>query len=112
MTFSIDRAHGSWSGATVSEAPRKAAAGAKNGDFASSLTSASATISSPPPEVSAEVRAAAAAAANLVEEGRELHFDHDEDGRLRVTLKDTQGNALRTVPTAEVFDFAAGKVTD
>lgn len=79
-------------------------------DFARDLATAS-TVPSPPPEVSAEVRAAARAAAHLHSLGRELRFEHGDDGRLRVELRDHDGNVLRQVPTGEVFDFAAGKVT-
>jgi len=112
MTFSINRIDGPLPVQPVSDPARKDTRGAKGTDFASSLSSATTAASSPPPEVSAEVQEAAAAAANLLAEGRELRFDHDEDGRLRVRLQDTQGNALRSVPTAEIFDFADGKVTD
>lgn len=79
-------------------------------DFARDLATAS-TVPSPPPEVSAEVRDAARAAAHLHQLGRELRFAHGDDGRLRVELRDHDGNVLRRVPTGEVFDFAAGKVT-
>ena len=82
----------------------------QGGDFAGHLASVT-TVASPPPEVSAEVRAAARAAARLHELGRELRFEQDDDGRLRVELRDRDGNVLRQVPTGEVFDFAAGKVT-
>lgn len=85
------------------------AAGA-SGDFARDLGVAAA-MPSPPPEVSAEVQGAARAAARLHELGRELRFEQGDDGRLRVELRDHAGNVLRQVPTAEIFDFAAGKVT-
>jgi hypothetical protein len=81
-----------------------------SGDFARDLSVASA-IPSPPPEVSAEVQDAARAAARLHELGRELRFEQGDDGRLRVELRDHAGNVLRQVPTTEIFDFAAGKVT-
>lgn len=84
--------------------------GAKGADFARDLSAASA-VPSPPPEVSAEVQSAAHAAARLHELGRELRFAHGDDGRLRVELRDHDGNVLRQVPTAEIFDFAAGRVT-
>jgi len=85
--------------------------GEKIPSFAAEMASAAGAVASPPPEVSAEVRAAARAAARLHELGRELRFDHDADGRLKVELRDTSGNPLRPVPTAEIFDFAEGKVT-
>lgn len=112
MTFSINRVDGPLPVRPVSDPALKDTRGAKKADFASDLSSASTAASSPPPEVGAEVQKAAAAAANLLAEGRELRFDHDADGRLQVRLQDTQGNALRSVPTAEIFDFAEGKVTD
>src|ERR1700761_6720844 len=82
------------------------------GDFAADLASAAGAVASPPPEVSAEVRDAARAATRLHELGRELRFDRDDDGRIKVELRDTGGNVLRSVPTPEIFDFAEGKVTD
>ncbi|HVX33333.1 MAG TPA: hypothetical protein VHA80_09355, partial [Solirubrobacterales bacterium] len=60
---------------------------------------------------SAEVQDAARAAARLHELGRELRFEQGDDGRLRVELRDRDGSVLRQVPTPEIFDFAAGKVT-
>jgi hypothetical protein len=85
------------------------ASGAKGADFARDLNVASA-LPSPPPEVSAEVQGAARAAAPLHQLGRELRVEQGDDG-LRVELRDHDGNLLRQVPTAEVFDFAEGKVT-
>ena len=61
----------------------------------------------------AGVRDAARAATRLHELGRELRFDHGDDGRLKVELHDSvSGESIRSVPTAEVFDFAEGKVTN
>jgi hypothetical protein len=87
--------------------------GEKIPSFAAEMASAAGAASlAPPPEVSAEVRDAARAAARLQELGRELRFDHDADGKLRVELRDSTGGVpLRDVPTAEIFDFAEGKVT-
>lgn len=97
----------------VPDPPRNDARRADGGDFARNLSSASGTAAaSPPPEVGAEVREAADAASNLLRQGRELRFDHDDDGRLQVRLQDTQGNVLRSVPPSEIFDFAEGKVTN
>lgn len=80
--------------------------------FAAEMASAAGAVASPPPEVSAEVRDAARAAARLHELGRELRFDQGDDGRIKVELHDiASGMALRSVPTAEIFDFAEGKVT-
>jgi hypothetical protein len=81
------------------------------GGFAADLASASGAVSSPSTEVSAEVREAARAAARLHEMGRELRFDRGDDGRIKVELRDTGGNVLRSVPPTEIFDFAEGRVT-
>jgi hypothetical protein len=94
----------------VPEPNANAAKGAGGADFASDLASASA-IPSPPPEVSAEVRDAARAANRLHELGRELRFERSDEGGVRVELRDIEGNLIRPVPTIEIFDFAAGKVT-
>jgi hypothetical protein len=65
----------------------------------------------PPAEVQAEVRAALRAADRLHEMGRRLSFGQDErTGALRIEVRDLDGNVLRRVPPAEVFDFASGKV--
>ena len=86
--------------------------GGKIPSFAAEMASAAGAVASPPPEVSAEVRDAARAATRLHELGRELRFEHGDDGRLKVELHDTDCNTLRSVPTAEIFDFAEGKVTN
>lgn len=76
--------------------------------FASHLDEAE---SGPPPEVQAEVRAAVRAADHLHELGRQLSFERDErTGALQIEVRDLNGNVLRRVPPAEVFDFASGKV--
>jgi hypothetical protein len=110
MTVSISRIDGPLPVRAVPDPPRKDAGGPGKADFAGDLASASAAPA-PPPEVSAEVREAASAAAGLLEQGRELRFDHDAHGQLRVQLQDRQGNVLRSVPPTEIFDFAEGKVT-
>jgi len=53
----------------------------------------------------------ARAAARLHELGRELRFERDPEGALRVELRDVNGAVLRTVAPAEVFDFASGRLT-
>ncbi|MBS1677409.1 MAG: hypothetical protein JST08_08490 [Actinobacteria bacterium] len=112
MSVSFNKIDGPWPVSPVPEPTRNGnpARGAGGADFARDLATATAT-SSPPPEVSAEVQAAARAAARLHELGRELRFDQGDDGCLRVELRDHDGNLLRQVPTQEIFDFAAGKVT-
>jgi len=110
MSVNFDKIDGPWPVRPMPEPHRNGANGAKGADFARDLSVASA-IPTPPPEVSAEVQGAARAAARLHELGRELRFEHGDDGRLQVELRDHDGNVLRQVPTAEIFDFAEGKVT-
>jgi hypothetical protein len=112
MSVNFDKIDGPWPVRPMPEPQRNGngANGAKGADFARELSVASA-IPTPPPEVSAEVQGAARAAARLHELGRELRFEHGDDGRLQVELRDHDGNVLRQVPTAEIFDFAEGKVT-
>jgi hypothetical protein len=112
MSVNFDKIDGPWPVRPMPEPHRNrnGVDGAKGADFARDLSVASA-IPTPPPEVSAEVQGAARAAARLHELGRELRFEHGDDGRLRVELRDHDGNILRQVPTAEIFDFAEGKVT-
>src|ERR1700760_1933297 len=113
MSVSFSKIDGPWPVRPVPEPQRNdnGARASRGADFARDLATASAAPS-PPPEVSAEVQGAARAAARLHELGRELRFDHGDDGRLKVELRDTDGNTLRSVPTAEIFDFAEGKVTN
>jgi hypothetical protein len=112
MSVNFDKIDGPWPVRPVPEPHRNGngAGPAEGVDFARDLKLASA-VPTPPPEVSAEVQGAARAAARLHELGRELRFDHGDDGRLRVELRDHDGNVLRQVPTPEIFDFAEGKVT-
>jgi len=112
MSVNFDKIDGPWPVRPMPEPHRNGtgAGGAKGADFARDLSVASA-VPTPPPEVSAEVQGAARAAARLHELGRELRFEQGDDGRLQVELRDHDGNVLRQVPTAEIFDFAEGKVT-
>ncbi|MBS1862452.1 MAG: hypothetical protein JSS68_12155 [Actinobacteria bacterium] len=112
MSVSFDKIDSPLPVRLVPDPPRggNGASRSQGADFARDLATASAAPS-PPPEVSEEVRAAARAAARLHELGRELRFEQGDDGRLRVELRDHEGNVLRQVPTDGVFDFAAGKVT-
>ncbi len=83
----------------------------KGGDFAANLERASAA--EPPPEVQAEVRAAARCANHLYEMGRRLSFELDSDsGRIRVEVRDLDGNVLRRIPLTEALEIAAGAPVD
>ena len=64
---------------------------------------------SPPPEVLRQILAAQRAVQDMHERGRELHFEMTA-GRVRIELRDLDGNVLRTVPGTEALAIASGKV--
>jgi flagellar protein FlaG len=66
---------------------------------------------SPPPEVRAEMLAAQRAVQDLYERGRELHFEM-AGGRLRIELRDLDGNVLKTIPPSHALEIAGGKAVD
>jgi flagellar protein FlaG len=66
---------------------------------------------SPPQEVLDEMLAAQRAVRDLYERGRELHFEM-ADGRLRIELRDLDGNVLKTIPGSEALEIAGGKAVD
>jgi hypothetical protein len=66
---------------------------------------------SPPPEVLEAMDAAGRVARELHATGRELRFVPPEDGaggRVRVEVRDLDGNVLRTIPPSELLDVATG----
>jgi hypothetical protein len=70
---------------------------------------------SPPPEVLEAIDAAGRVARELHEQGRELRFTPPvpgEDGRVRVEVRDLDGNVLRTIPPSELLDVASGTPLD
>jgi hypothetical protein len=66
---------------------------------------------SPPPELRAEILAAQQAVHDMHARGRELHFEMAE-GRLRIELRDLDGNVLRTIPGSEALEIASGKAVE
>lgn len=93
---------------------RQAQAEAPAGGFARELGHATRrdrvdTIpASPPPELRHEILAAQRAIADMHARGRELHFEIT-DGRLRIELRDLEGNVLREIPPNEALAIASGK---
>lgn len=77
------------------------------GGFAGVLDSV--TTDYPPPEVWRECDAAARAYETLRAQGRELHFDTGDDGKVRIEVRDTEGRVLREVPATEAIEIASGK---
>lgn len=94
-------------------APEQRTPAAESGSFVQRLEASKAMIAADvPAEVRDEVQAAARCADQLHRLGRQLRFEQDDaSGRIRIEVRDLDGNVLRTVPPAELFDFASGKVT-
>ncbi|MEA2449462.1 MAG: hypothetical protein QOG63_1394 [Thermoleophilaceae bacterium] len=67
---------------------------------------------SPPPQVLEEMHAAAKVADTLHAQARELHFEAAGSGRVVVTVRDLEGNVIRTIPPAKALDVAAGAPLD
>lgn len=70
---------------------------------------------SPPPEVLEAMDAAGRVARELHATGRELRFvppADGEDGRVRVEVRDLDGNVLREIPPSELLDVATGAPLD
>jgi len=70
---------------------------------------------SPPPEVLEAMDAAGRVARELHATGRELRFVPPQDGgdgRVRVEVRDLDGNVLRTIPPSELLDVATGAPVD
>jgi hypothetical protein len=91
--------------ATLERAKR--AARAKRAQRGASRRSASA-FEGPPPEVEREMDAAASASRILAEQGQELRFGRDPDGRVSVELTDTSGRALYAIGPSELFRLLGG----
>jgi flagellar protein FlaG len=65
---------------------------------------------SPPPAVLDEVETAGRRAEELLEHGRELHFEVDDDsGRVIVLVRDLEGNAIRAIPPSAALDIMSGR---
>ncbi|MFL5816410.1 MAG: hypothetical protein ACJ76L_02300 [Conexibacter sp.] len=70
---------------------------------------------SPPPEVLEAMDAAGRVARELHATGRELRFVPPQGGaggRIRVEVRDLDGNVLREIPPSELLDVATGAPVD
>jgi predicted component of type VI protein secretion system len=99
------------------EPTRRVSAPAPTGAFAGAVDAAmrserfDAIPASPPPELRAEILAAQRAVEDMHARGRELHFEMI-DGRLRIAVRDLDGNVLREIPGHEALEIASGRVTE
>jgi hypothetical protein len=100
---------------TPERAPRGSRA-ADAGGVEDSFTRSSGEVpAGPPPEVLEAMDAAGRVARELHASGRELRFtppSESGDGRVRVEVRDLDGNVLRTIPPSELLDVAAGAPLD
>jgi hypothetical protein len=94
-------------------APRRPRAAAAEGGHDAATVSSSEIPASPPPGVLDAVDAAGRVARELHAQGRELRFvPGGDDGRLRIEVRDLDGNVLRTIPPSELLDVATGAPLD
>jgi len=66
---------------------------------------------SAPPELRVQMLAAQRAVADMRARGRELHFEMT-DGRLRIEMRDLDGNVLREIPGREALEIASGRIKE
>jgi|1185.fasta_scaffold130654_2 hypothetical protein len=66
---------------------------------------------SPPREVIDEMLAAQRAVDDMHRRGRELHFNMDS-GRLRIELRDLDGNVLKLIPGTRALEIATGRAVE
>jgi predicted component of type VI protein secretion system len=99
------------------QSTRPASAAGSAGDFAGAIDAAmrsdrfEAIPASPPPHLRAEMLAAQRAVEDMHARGRELHFEMT-DGRLRIEMRDLDGNVLREIPGHEALEIASGRITE
>jgi flagellar protein FlaG len=63
---------------------------------------------SPPPGLRAEILAAQRVIGELEARGRERYFELT-DGRVRIEVRDLDGNVLKEIPPSRALEIAAGK---
>jgi hypothetical protein len=104
-------------GTPAQRAPRGARVDAADGARDAAEISSEEIPASPPPEVLDAIDAAGRVARELHAEGRELRFvpaseRGEDDGHVRVEVRDLDGNVLRTLPPSELLDVATGTPLD
>jgi flagellar protein FlaG len=96
---------------------RPAPAAAPTSSFAGALAQhtrsdrSDAIPASPPPELREETLVAQRAVAEMRARGRELHFEMG-DGRLRIEMRDLDGNVLKAIPPTEALAIASGRIKE
>jgi hypothetical protein len=96
---------------TAARAPR----GSRAADVTDTFTPSDGIPVAPPPEVLEAIDAAGRVARELHATGRELRFTPPapgEGGRVKVEVRDLDGNVLREIPPSESLDIATGTPLD
>ncbi|HKG38793.1 MAG TPA: hypothetical protein VKB25_07375 [Conexibacter sp.] len=96
-------------------APRVSRAADAQGTEDTFTVSSGDVPASPPPEVLEAMDAAGRVARELHATGRELRFVPPQEGaggRVRVEVRDLDGNVLREIPPSDLLDVATGSPLD
>jgi len=102
----------------IPTAPARAARGSRAADAGGvedTFTPSDGIPAGPPPEVLEAIDAAGRVARELHANGRELRFTPPapgEGGRVKVELRDLDGNVLREIPPSELLDATTGAPLD
>jgi hypothetical protein len=101
---------------SFSTAPERAPRRSRTAGAGDTLAVSSGEIpDGPPPEVLEAIDAAGRVARELHATGRELRFVPPQDGaggRVRVEVRDLDGNVLREIPPSDLLDVATGAPLD
>jgi hypothetical protein len=81
---------------------------AARGDLGAAVEVDVSIPSAPPPDLRAEMAAASQRVDELREQGRELHFEVDDRGRVIIEVRDLEGNVIRSIPPSRMLDVVAG----
>jgi hypothetical protein len=114
MSFDVSGVHAARAARAALQRPNGAPAVARaNGGFAGAMSARGAVQvdaipASPPPDVIHEMLAAQRAVEDMHRRGRELHFEM-ASGRLRIELRDLDGNVLKQIPASTALEIASGR---
>jgi len=115
MSLDVARIEPITPGTAPERAPRESRTASSGVARDAADVSSSEIPSSPPAEVLDAVDAAGRAVRELHAQGRELHFvpaSESDDGRMRIEVRDLDGNVLRTIPPSQALDVATGHPLD
>ena len=115
MSFDINGVDPARAAHLAPQRPSGTPAAGSGGRFADALAGPAAHVdaipASPPPEVMHEMLAAQRAIDDMHRRGRELHFNL-ESGKLRIEVRDLNGNVLKQIPGSRALEIAAGRAVE